>query len=282
LHQVPFEALYMADGPLVNTHVVSSVPSATVWAAARLADPQPRSGFAVLAVGAGPGETSGTAVKTPPINRTLFDFDGSSLPELRSANTEAITIGQLFGGSGTVLVGENATEVKFKALPLSGFSIMHFATHGVTSRKFPDRSALVLHAGSGGTSEDGLLQAREIANLALSAELVTLSACQTASGRLLGTEGIANLVRPFFIAGAKTVVGTLWETEDEFSRALMTAFYKKVQAGMPKGDALTAAKRELIKQLSPQIQPKHWAAFVLYGDASRPVTTGESQRARTK
>ncbi|HYI97114.1 MAG TPA: CHAT domain-containing protein, partial [Bryobacteraceae bacterium] len=193
LHQLPFEALYMADGPVVNTHVVSSVPSATVWAAARLAGAQPRSGFAVLAVGAGPSAPSATAVKTPPINRALFDFDGSSLPELRSANTEARMISQLFGAGGTVLVGENATEVEFKALPLRRFTIMHFATHGVTSRKFPDRSALVLHAGSGGTSEDGLLQAREIANLALSAELVTLSACQTASGRVLGTEGIANL-----------------------------------------------------------------------------------------
>jgi CHAT domain-containing protein len=240
-----------------------------------------RSSVSVLAVGAGPATTNSAGVKAPPINRAMFDFDGSALPELRSANSEARIIGQLFVHS-TVLTGENATEAEFKALPLKQFNIIHFAVHGVTSRKYPDRSSLVLHAATGATAEDGLLQAREIANLALTADLITLSACQTASGRLFGTEGIANLVRPFFIAGAKTVVGTLWDTEDEFSRALMTNFYRKLQAGMTKGDALAAAKRELIIELSPQLQPKHWAGFVLYGDADRPVVTGDSVRARTK
>jgi len=92
------------------------------------------------------------------------------------------------------LLGANATETAFKAEPLADFEIIHIAAHGITSAKFPDRAALVL-GNDPKSGEDGLLQVREIRDLNLAADLVTLSACDTGVGALEGEEGIANLVR---------------------------------------------------------------------------------------
>jgi CHAT domain-containing protein len=92
----------------------------------------------------------------------------------------------VFGERSKLLLGRDAGEAAFKAQPLADFEVMHIAAHGVASAKFPDRAALVL--GSDPKSgEDGLLQVREIRNLGVNADLVTLSACDTAVGRGLTT-----------------------------------------------------------------------------------------------
>ena len=103
------------------------------------------------------------------------------------------------------LLGKDATEAEFKALPLADFRVIHLAVHGLGNSEFPDRAALVL--GSSPTAgPDGLLQVREIRDLLpLRADLVTLSACDTGNGKLLGEEGIASLERAFLLAGAKSV-----------------------------------------------------------------------------
>jgi len=82
----------------------------------------------------------------------------------------------------------------------------------VADTHFPDRAALVL--GSSSSGEDGLLQVREIRDLELRADLVTLSACDTGNGKLLGQEGIASLERAFLLAGAKAVIASLWTADD--------------------------------------------------------------------
>lgn len=138
----------------------------------------------------------------------------------------------------------------------------------MANAKFPDRAALVL-SNSPGSAEDGLLQVREIRDLALNADLVTLSACDTGNGRLLGEEGIASLERAFLLAGAKAVIASLWTADDTYTIALMKRLYQHLVDGSDKGAALRQAKLDLLKEFGDQALPIYWAGFTLVGDGSK-------------
>lgn len=103
------------------------------------------------------------------------------------------------------------------------------------------------------------------------ADLVVLSACDTAVGRLQGQEGIANISRAFLLAGAKSVVSTLWSTDDIFSAYLMKHFYARLGAGEKVSDALTGAKREVLAAYGDSAVPYYWASFTLEGVGSHAI-----------
>jgi CHAT domain-containing protein len=88
--------------------------------------------------------------------------------------------------------------------------------------------------------------------LRLNADLVTLSACETGSGKVQGQEGVSNLVRPFLASGARAVVANLWSADDMFSLALMKEFYRALAAGQDKAAALQTAKRKIVREFGPQ------------------------------
>jgi CHAT domain-containing protein len=150
------------------------------------------------------------------------------------------------------------------------FRVLHFATHGLVSERAPYRSALVLARADG---EDGFLQAREIYGLRLRSDLVVLSACQTARGSVIQGEGVESLAGAFLHAGARSVVASLWNVNDERTATFMEAFYRHLAAGQPSAAALRAAKLELLADPATA-SPRVWAAFVLIGDGSRPVPIG--------
>jgi CHAT domain-containing protein len=120
------------------------------------------------------------------------------------------------------------------------------------------------------TSDDGLLEFQEITQLSLSADLVTLSACDTANGKLEGEEGIDGLAEAFLLAGAKSVVGALWDVEDSATRTLMKAFYSHLGQGQDKAFALRQAKLHYL-QTSANSSPVYWAPFTLIGDGFPPI-----------
>jgi len=167
-----------------------------------------------------------------------------------------------------LLAGPESTEKRLKQLPLKHFAVAHFATHGLLSSTFPERSALALRPDG---EEDGFLQAREILNLELRASLVTLSACHTGSGSLFGQDGVASLVRPFLASGARAVVANLWTADDTFSLALMTAFYRELAAGKPKVVALQEAKLAILRKFGKAATPKLWSGFLLFGEGAESV-----------
>ena len=111
-------------------------------------------------------------------------------------------------------------------------------------------------------TDDGLLQIREIRNLHLKADLVTLSACSTGIGPV-GEEGVASIVNAFIEAGSQSVVSTLWELEDHATAHLMTTFYDHLGRNEEKAEALRQAQLEMLHSGSP---PYYWAGFVLDGD----------------
>jgi CHAT domain-containing protein len=125
-------------------------------------------------------------------------------------------------------------------------------------------SHLLLAQPRGGETEDGLLEAREIMNMDWNADLVVLSACETARGRVGGGEGIIGLTWSSFIAGAPTVVVSQWKVEASSTTELMVGFHSNLKSGLPKAEALRRASLALLK--TPEFRhPFYWAGFILVG-----------------
>jgi len=137
------------------------------------------------------------------VERGIADLSGIALHDLPQTREEVEEIDKIIGHNSMLLVGKDATETAFKKEPLDQFRILHLAVHGFADTQYPERSALVLGKDS---SDDGLLQVREIIRLKLNAQLATLSACDTGVGKLQGEEGISNLAEAFLVAGARSVV----------------------------------------------------------------------------
>jgi len=223
LNFLPFDSLSDPGGhSVLESHILSYSPSGTVLYLLRSSDVPRRPGLRFLGVGAVPytatvqrpaadgGSTRGTA------SLNFEELRADRLGDIPNTRDEIIAASRAIAGESKLLLGGDATEAAIKSQPLETFDIIHFATHGVPSPEFPDRAALVLAPDAQGR-EDGLLQAREIRNLPLRAQLVTLSACDTGVGSLEGEEGVANLIRAFLFAGSKAVVASLWMTSDIFA-----------------------------------------------------------------
>jgi CHAT domain-containing protein len=142
---------------------------------------------------------------------------------------------------------------------------VHFATHGLIDEERPERSGLVLTANP--PIDDGLLQTRDIHGLRLDADLVTLSACETALGQNVTGEGMIGLTRAFFCAGARAVVASLWDVEDAATARLMETFYRNIRRGQPIDIAPQQAKLTFVRSGGDSSRPFAWASFVVNGHA---------------
>lgn len=158
-----------------------------------------------------------------------------------------------------------------RAQALSGelgrYRLVHFATHGLLNSHHPELSGLVLSlVDADGRAQDGFLRMHEIYNLRLPAEVVVLSACQTALGKEIRGEGLVGLTRGFMYAGAQRVVASLWQVDDLATAELMKRFYRgMLKDGMRPAAALRAAQVEMMKQ-QRWSAPYYWAAFVVQGE----------------
>jgi CHAT domain-containing protein len=150
---------------------------------------------------------------------------------------------------------------------VSGYRIVHFATHGLLNSQYPELSGIVLSlVDEQGQPVDGFLRLNEIYNLNLSADLVVLSACQTALGKEVRGEGLIGLTRGFMYAGSPSVVASLWKVDEVATAELMKIFYRKMlKEKMRPAAALRAAKVEMWKQKRWNA-PFYWAAFEIQGE----------------
>jgi CHAT domain-containing protein len=214
------------------------------------------------------------------------DFDISDLP---GTGIEVATIDSLAKTSNIesiILTGNGASEANIKNLESP--NILHIATHGffLTDNTVSEdmysiesnplmRSGLLLsgsqhsfrgdHINFDGSldAEDGILTAYEAMNLDLShSDLVVLSACETGLGEVKNGEGVYGLQRSFAIAGAKSVLISLWKVDDNSTKELMILFYKNILSGIDKFEALNMAQKELKSKYD---LPYYWGAFVLSG-----------------
>jgi len=151
---------------------------------------------------------------------------------------------------------------------LGEYRIVHFATHGILNNIHPELSGIVLSlVDKEGQPQDGFLRLQDIYNLKLSAELVALSACQTALGKEIKGEGLIGLTRGFMYAGTPRIVASLWKVDDRATSELMKRFYQGMlgpEALRPAG-ALRQAQLTIWKQKQWR-EPYYWAAFVLQGE----------------
>ena len=157
---------------------------------------------------------------------------------------------------------ENATNPQ-----LGLYRIIHFSTHGVVDSRRPDQSALVLSLfDECGRPRSGFLDLTAIYNLRLNADLVVLSACNTALGKEISGEGLVGVVRGFMYAGAPRVLASLWEVSDASTADLMARFYRAMfKQGLRPAAALRAAQIEMWRQQEWKM-PFYWAGFVMQGD----------------
>jgi CHAT domain-containing protein len=268
LFYLPLEALPLPGTSelVVDRHVTSYWPSAGAFAELR-ARPTRAAAARLLAVGDPAYGDDAGALR----GATLAAVHGlGRLPHTRG---EVAALGRLFPGAATLLVGEEARESSLKALDTGAYSLVHLGAHGLLDPLSPSRSGLVLSPEIGTVhpgAEDGILQPREVLRLRLAAELVTLSACQSALGELVTGEGIVGLARSFFYAGTDTVVASLWNVNDRASARLMTRFYRHLAGGAPKAEALRRARLDLRRDDATR-HPYYWAPFVLLGDGAGPV-----------
>jgi CHAT domain-containing protein len=135
----------------------------------------------------------------------------------------------------------------------------------------PERSRILFAAERPRDGADFLFL-REIYGLDLKGlDLVTLSACDTETGRLTAGEGVEGFAKPFLAAGARTTVTTLWPVEDRATAEFMKQFYGELDAGVSKAEALRRAKLRFLRSGSRLSHPLYWAAFVLNGDGLAPI-----------
>ena len=262
LHLLPFSALSDAGHYLLSSHVVAVAPSGTVLHILRhRVTEMARGNLPYVGVAAWTTNPSSPARFLVGIFRTTSGPERKEFVALPESRHEVETIATDLPKPDTILLGNQATETNFKRLPLNEYNVIHLALHGHADSEFPDRSALVF-APQQQPTDDGLLQVREIRNLQLNANLVTLSACDTGVGPV-GEEGVANIVNAFIAAGAQSVVSSLWDLEDHATTHLMMTFYDHLGRHEGKAQALRQAQLEMLNSGSP---PYYWAGFVLDGE----------------
>jgi CHAT domain-containing protein/tetratricopeptide (TPR) repeat protein len=277
LWHLPIETLRAPDGRYaLESHTISYAPSSTVLYYLRSLRRPIEPHMAFLGVGAVPYDLEpNDGVPGHRLMRAvsggLYDLSGGHLFRLPASGREVERVGEVLNRPtrSVLLFGKDATESKLKSEPLANFKIIHFAVHGLSDPEFPDRAALVLGQ-EPHSKEDGLLQLREIVQLSLSADLVTLSACDTAKGKLEGEEGSDGLAEAFLLAGAKGVVAALWGVDDSAAETLMTHFYTHLAQGQPVATALRQSKLDYLRKAGDR-PPVLWAAFTLVGDGSKPI-----------
>jgi CHAT domain-containing protein len=190
---------------------------------------------------------------------------GVRLTPLPASREEAKAVGDV------ILLGAEATEAGLVAAlgARPRWRAVHIAGHGLIAER-PQFSSLALTPGGGG---DGLLVAHELLDLRVPADLVVLSACETARGRIYEAEGVMGLTRLFMLAGSPRVIVSLWNVDDEATRVLMIRFYELWNPKTP-GDVGTSAAAALRRAQEfvrdhpdhPEwTHPFYWAAWQLWG-----------------
>lgn len=253
---------------LTKDYVVSYVPSGSLLA--RLHAQPAATGTALLAL----GDPVFTRVGAKPASGAVA-LRGGDWKELPGTRVELSQITRLFGPSATALLDSGASEQGLDALrergALARFRYLHFATHGEANRARAFDSVLILsqdglpQAGpqsNKGPLLDGQLSAAEVRDYwTLDAELVTLSACETALGRDGSGEGMLGFAQAFLVSGARSVCLSLWKVDDTATALLMQRFYQNLLGKRPgldrpmtKADALAEAKQWLRELRSEEAQ----------------------------
>jgi CHAT domain-containing protein len=238
LHGLAFQTLLADEKPLVSRVPLTYVPSLGAFQLL-LKDPARENAVGrVLVCG-------------------LSDF-GSRASSLPHTVDEVAALRQVLGERLDVLWGSEATRESLLRLnesgDLAGYDAIHFATHAVLDHLAPSQSRVLL-------ADDSLALA-DVLNLRLRARMVVLSGCEGAMGQRYPGDEIMGLARAFFLAGARTVVASLWPVEDASAGELMGRLYRQLVVGEGVAQALRAVQVEMAAE---GYAPYQWAPFIAIG-----------------
>jgi CHAT domain-containing protein len=297
LQYLPFDALFVpAAGTsvsteqsgtyLLETNEVDEVPSMSTLVAIRMEAERVTSPTKVVAVIADPvfsradervqsdvspvvAHAASNQNSPGPVQEPVRSTERGSNPDRLTHTSEEADAISALAPRGTTMVakGFDATRETAMSSLVGEYQIIHFATHGVLDNEHPELSGIVLSmVDRNGVQKDGLMPLHDIYDLDLTAELIVLSACQTALGKEVKGEGLVGLTHSFMSAGSKSVVASLWKVDDRATSMLMSDFYESMlQKGIPPATALRLAKLKLMKE-QRWSAPYHWAGFVFQGD----------------
>ena len=289
LQYIPFATLQnpTATGsrPLILDHEIVNLPSASALSVLRREIAGRKATDKTIAVFADPVFDSSdprtgalsknhstavekTAASVSDVKRSATESGLQNFARLRFSRQEADQI-ERFAAEGKKLKALDfaASRAAVMNSDLRRYAILHFATHGLINNQHPDLSGIVLSlVDERGRPQNGFLRLYDIYNLKLEADLVVLSACQTALGKEVKGEGLLGLTRGFMYAGAPRVVTSLWQIDDRATAEFMRRFYEEM---LGKGLRPAAALRSA--QVSMQTDkrwgsPYYWGAFRLQGE----------------
>jgi CHAT domain-containing protein/Tfp pilus assembly protein PilF len=251
LWEVPFEALRTPRQKyLVEERAIAYAPSASALKALT-SRRRPRS-----------AEPRVIAFGDPRLN----DPKAAPLP---NAAREAREVAAVYGTTAAVVTEADATEARFRQLAPNA-DIVHIATHGILDDASPLFSYVMLSGSGQNRAADGKLEGRELINMQLNAELVVLSACDTARGRIANGEGVIGLSWALFAAGASTTTVSLWPVDSASTTELMSSFHRErrrlIAAAAPAATAQALRAAQLRALGRPESRhPFYWAGFVVIG-----------------
>ncbi len=270
LWELPFQALQSKPGVhMIEDFSLFYAPSLTVLREMRKKrlSPSHSSGMSSTLLALGNPQLIREDQKTTSSVRSFEQL--GPLPE---AEKEVKTLERLYGAAKSrILIGADARESSVK-LEASRYAILHFATHGLLDDRSPMFSQLTLAQVAADTQEDGLLEAREIINMDLSAQMAVLSACQMARGRVGAGEGVIGMSWAFFVAGVPTTVASQWKVDSASTTNLMIEFHRRLtraganaKAKETRAESLRQAALVLLRS-DRYRHPFYWAGFVMVGD----------------
>jgi len=281
------------SAPLISQHEIINLPSASVLGVVRreheelkpapktlaiLADPvfsrdDSRVSSSIPAHHARKGPPQAAATDShrkegPIVDAAASEAGVAAFERLRFSRLEAESITALVPEKDTLKALDfAASRATAEGPELAEYRIVHFATHGLLNSRHPELSGLVLSLlDEKGQPRNGFLRLHEIYNLRLNADLVVLSACQTALGKEARGEGLIGLTRGFMYAGASRVVASLWRVDDRATAELMKRFYQgMLSERLRPAAALRAAQVSMLRE-KRFVAPHNWAAFVIQGE----------------
>jgi CHAT domain-containing protein len=202
---------------------------------------------------------------------------GDALPQLPGTRSEVKAVARsVHADSGDLKLGPDATTIAVKDTPLDQYRVVYFATHSLVAgdlekfAKAKAEPALVLSIPEKPTElDDGLLRASDIAQLKLNADWVVLSACNTASSDGVGAEALSGLAQAFIYAGARSLVVSHWDVNDDASAKIMSALFaiSSSHPDLSHGQALQAAEIQLLNaaETDAEAHPRYWRRSLLLG-----------------
>ncbi len=258
LWETPFQALQPAGGKyLIQTAAISYAPSLTVLREMTRAKDRRPPANTLLAMG-----NPQLAGQTVARSKTVLM---SALEPLPEAERLVNSLARIYGPSAShVFTGAEASEDVLK-VEAAKHRIIQLATHGVLNDASPMYSHVVLSQSS--KNEDGLLEAWEMMKLDLKADLVVLSACETARGRIGAGEGVIGMTWALFVAGSPTTVVSQWKVESSSTTELMLEFHRQLRSKASKSEAMRRAALKLIADRR-YAHPFYWAGFIVIGDGN--------------